>query len=65
MERILVYEALDGSLCRSKRDAVLSSLQHLGENACGQVMGYRVADALIKNRTKVIELLTSLEEQTT
>jgi hypothetical protein len=65
MKQIVAYEALDGSLFRSKRDAAFRSLQHLGDSADGHVMNTSVARALVKNSTQVIEILTSLEEQTT
>lgn len=65
MKQVLAYVSLDGSLFRSKQEATIRSLQHLGENGCGQVMGHRVAMALFTNRKQVIEILTDLEEQTT
>lgn len=65
MKQVLAYVSLDGSLHRSKQEAAISSLQYLGTNACGQVMGHRVAMALFTNRKQVIEILTDIEEQTT
>lgn len=57
--------AADGSLHSSEQEAIIRSLQYLSTNACGQVLGHRVAMALFANRKQVIEILTNTEEQTT
>lgn len=65
MKRVHAYEALDGTLHKTKAGSAKASILHLGKTLNGDMRGQSIGEAevafLVENRSKILPILQGID----
>ena len=65
MKNVRAYEALDGSLHKSKAEAAMASILHLGRALNGDQRGQSIGESevgfLVRHRAKILPILADID----